>query len=652
VKKLGKILTTLLLVLVMVAGLIVPGTAATTPKNVIVIIADGCGFNQYLAANYYLYGKAGASTQEQFPVKLAMSTYSHGQANVTTDDIESVYNPDWWNDPTRFMFGATDSAAAASAMSTGVKTWDKAIGMTQDGTPSTHMIEDFEALGKSTGVVTNVPLNHATPAGFIAHNNDRNKYDDIAKEIYNSALEVSMGCGHPLYNDNNTLNPEDKPNEGHLTVATWTGIKDGTLPYSDANGDGTADAWTYIQEKADFEALTTGDTPDRVIGIAKSFQTTQEYRGDPFNTKDAFVEPFNTDVPNLPTMAKGALNVLDNNKNGFFLMVEAGAVDWCGHFGQSGRLIEEMTEFFDTVDTVCAWVEANSSWNETLLVVTGDHETGYLTGMGGSYNAVSNNGKGVMPTMTWNTNTMDKKYAGYLWHSNQLIPFFAKGVGSDKFNEVADLKDPVRGAYLDNTELSVVIRQLMGVAPSSWAIKNVYLAVDRGLVPKSLQKNWQTNITRNDFCTLAFELAKKVGGAALQAPTEEKPMPFTDTTSDVVYTLNQLGIINGKGSATTFAPNDLITRQEAAVLINNLATYLKCAMLKEIGSPNYADGWAIGSWAKTAVDNAYMYGAMKSTGGNNFSPLANYSVEQAICSILQLYKIKNTGDMYVWDVAR
>lgn len=647
-KKIGKILTAALLILVMVAGLVIPGSAASVPKNVIVIVSDGVGYNQYLAANYYLYGKAGASTQEQFPVKLAMSTYSHGQSNVVSDDIESVYYPTMWNDPLRFMFGATDSASAATAMSTGVKTNDAGIGANQDGAPIKHMLEEFEALGKSTGVVTNVPFAHATPAGFSAHNANRSNYDAIAKEQYNSAIEVVMGCGHPLYNDDGEL--VDEPLYAYCPVDTWTGIKDGTLPFSDANGDGTADPWTYIQEKADFEALTTGATPDRVFGIAKVPQTTQEYRQLTKN-EDAFVTPFNTDVPNLVTMAKGALNVLDNNKNGFYLMIEAGATDWCGHFGQSGRLIEEMKEFFDTVDAVCAWVEKNSSWNETLLVVTSDHETGYLTGTPGGLNNVINNGKGVMPTMTWNTNTMDKKYAGMYWHSNQLVPFFAKGVGAASFNTAADLKDPVRGAYLDNTELSAVIRQLVGTAPSGWAINDVYLAVDRNLVPFSLQKNWTTNITRDDFCTLAFELCKKVMKAEIQTPTEENPMPFTDTTSDVVYTLNQLGIIGGKTS-TTFAPNDSITRQEAAVLMDNLATYMNCAMLKELGAPNYADGWSIADWAKSAVDNAYVLGVMSSTGNGNFSPEANYTVEQAIVSMLRFYKLKNTGDNYVWDVAR
>jgi alkaline phosphatase len=634
----------------MVASFIVPGTAATTPKNVIIMIADGVGYNQYLAADYYLYGKAGASTQEQFPVKLAMSTYSHGQSNAITDDTESIYNPAWWNDSIRFMFGATDSASAATAMSTGVKTFDSAIGMNQDGVPLTHVLEDFEALGKATGVITSVPFDHATPAGFVAHNINRDSYLEIGDEMIKSSnTDVIMGAGHPLFDDMGVARTAFKLK--YINEATWNELVDGTVAVADANGDGTADPWSLVQTKEGFEALQTGDAPNRVFGMAPIATTLQNYRLAYAPYADPYSKPLVATVPTLETMTKGALNVLDNDKDGFFIMIEGGATDWAGHFGQGGNLIEEMEDFNKSVDAVCAWVEKNSNWNETLLIVTGDHETGYLTGVPGAYNNVINNGKGVTPTMAYNTNTLDKKWSNMYWHSNQLVPFFAKGAGATLLNSFANLKDPVRGAYLDNTEMSVAIRQLIGVAPSSWAANNVYLATDRSLVPKSLQKNYTSNITRNDFCTLAFELLKKTG-VTLLTPTAEKPMPFTDTTSDVVYTLNQLGIISGKGSATTFAPNDLITRQEAAVLINNIATNLKLALQKEVSAPSYADGWTVAGWAKTAVNNAYILGVMKSTGNNSFSPLANFTTEQAICAILQLYKLKNPGDIYVWDVVR
>lgn len=651
-KKFGKIATVAILVLVMVAGLIVPASAApSTVKNVIVMIADGCGYNEYLASDYYWNGKAGSSLQESFPVQLAMSTYSHGQSNTTTDDCESVYNTTWWSNPIRFMFGATDSASAATAMSTGSKTFDSAIGMSQDGTSLTHISEEFEAIGKATGVVTSVPFNHATPAGFVAHNINRDDYLAIADDmIMSTATDVIMGGGNPMFDDFGKERELFK--KKYINEATWNGLIDGTLAVADANGDGTPDPWTLIQSKDEFEALQTGATPDRLIGIAQVATTLQEYRI--FYTPGAdvvtpYAVPAVENVPTLETMAKGALNVLDNDKDGFFLMVEGGAVDWAGHFGQPGSLMEEMADFNNTVKAVCSWVEKNSNWNETLLIVTGDHETGYLTGTAGPLNAVINNGKGVMPTMSYNTNTLDKKWSGMFWHSNQLVPLFAKGAGATNLKGYADLTDPVRGAYLDNTEISAVIRALAGVAPSSWALKDVFLAVDRGLVPKSLQENYMSNITRNDFCTLTFELLKKAGGATLMTPTAEKPMPFTDTTSDVIYTLNQLEIINGT-TATEFSPNNLITRQEAAVVIDKVATYMKLAMQKEVAAPTYTDGASIASWASTAVDNAYILGVLTGVSKSSFSPTTNFSTEQAIITMLRLYKLKNPADNYLWDV--
>ncbi|NLA86716.1 MAG: hypothetical protein GX847_05420 [Clostridiales bacterium] len=93
-KKIGKILTTTILILVMVAGLIIPGSAASTaPKNVIIMVADGVGYNQILAADYYLYGEAGKNPYANFPVQLAMSTYSKGVLQSTSDDESVVYSP-------------------------------------------------------------------------------------------------------------------------------------------------------------------------------------------------------------------------------------------------------------------------------------------------------------------------------------------------------------------------------------------------------------------------------------------------------------------------------------------------------------------------------------------------------------------------------
>ena len=110
--------------------------------------------------------------------------------------------------------------------------------------------------------------------------------------------------------------------------------------------------------------------------------------------------------------------------------------------------------FDAAVDAVIKWVEKNSNWNETLVIVTGDHETGYLTGPGasGERNQIVNNGKGKLPGMKWNSPE----------HTNLLIPVFAKGAAARQLKNRAVGTDPVRGSYIDNTDIGKLIISLWG----------------------------------------------------------------------------------------------------------------------------------------------------------------------------------------------
>jgi len=108
---------------------------------------------------------------------------------------------------------------------------------------------------------------------------------------------------------------------------------------------------------------------------------------------------------------------------------------------------------------VCEWVEAESNWDETLLVVTADHETGYLTGPGSGtvadaprWNALGFRGIAVQPGVQWNASD----------HSNSLVPVFVKGRSIRSITRWADRRDPVKGLYLDNTELSQLAIAAMG----------------------------------------------------------------------------------------------------------------------------------------------------------------------------------------------
>jgi alkaline phosphatase len=158
--------------------------------------------------------------------------------------------------------------------------------------------------------------------------------------------------------------------------------------------------------------------------------------------------PRRTDVPPLADMALGAINVLKDG-DGFFLMVEGGAIDWAGHTQAYGRMVEEMVDFNDAIAAVIDWVNREGSWDNTLLVITADHETGRLSGPDGARD-MENAGKGVLPK------------GGYQakGHTNSLVPLFARGQGTEILKKYADEQDPVRGAYLDNTEVAKAIRDL------------------------------------------------------------------------------------------------------------------------------------------------------------------------------------------------
>lgn len=420
------------------------------PRNIIVMIADGGGFNHYAAAAMYEHGVADSPLYAQFPVRLAMSTFAAGGS----------YDPQQAaTDFTYVTKGATDSAAAATAMATGVKTYPGAIGVDPEKRPVENVLERGEARGRATGVVTAVQISHATPAGFVAHSEGRSAYAAIAAQMINeSAVDVIMGAGHPEFDDNGQpVAAERRKYDFVGGEEIWTALRAGTVG-GDANGDGTPDPWTLIESVEDFRALAEGATPPRVLGVAQVAQTLQQARDtDPASKDDekapAFTIPFITTVPTLAEMTRAALNVLDDDPDGLVLMVEGGAVDWAAHANQAGRVIEEQIDFNRAVEAVVEWVETHGGWEQTLLIVTADHETGYLTGPGSDPQLLPlvSNGAGVQPGMEFHSTG----------HTNSLVPFYARGAGAESFLALATGSDPLRGSYLDNTDIGRVIFALL-----------------------------------------------------------------------------------------------------------------------------------------------------------------------------------------------
>ncbi len=445
----------------LICSLLAAASAQAQVKNVIIFISDGWGEN-LLDATAYWNGERQVYQTDPSWTYYGMSNYSFVLPSDSPPYGDGSfqglhgYDPvNAWGDWAYMQNYATDSAAAATAMSCGEKTYNAAVGYGFDANLNRislpHAFEAAVERGKATGVVTSVTIPHATPASFVAHEENRNNYAAIALDMLGSEADVVMGCGHPLFNDNAQPVPADPNNASQWRYvggyAAWQDLVNGTA--------GGANPWQLIETESDFDALASGDIVyDRVWGVAQVRETLQYNRaGNPGgnSTQPPYAVPFNANVPTLETMTRGALNVLAQNPAGFFVMVEGGAVDWAGHGRTLGRAIEEQDDFDASVDAAIAWVEANSNWNETVIIVTGDHETGCLWGPGVDpadpttwFTRPADLGAGVMPGFNYYTSG----------HTNQIIPFYVKGVYGDLFANYADEVDPVWGQYIDNTEVA------------------------------------------------------------------------------------------------------------------------------------------------------------------------------------------------------
>ena len=440
------------------------------PKNVIIMIGDGMGFNCVKAADYFY----GPMQFEAFPVRVASATYPAKSGSSDDKDSSKLtwatgYNPSLaWKDSAYLHRDFTESAAAATALATGRKTYNNVIGLSVNNDTLMNLCELAKSLGKSAGVITSVPFSHATPAGFVAHNKSRSHYPELAEYmLFSSRCDLVMGCGNPEFDDNGILqNGNWKSSKYVADSMLWLSLKSGSgiqtsfivnekiFQVKDVDFDRNPDPWTVITSEKDFSKLMSGKTPKRVLGIPEVYSTLQQGRDLGKNeTKDSspFTMPLNKNLPSLAEMVRGGLNVLDNNQKGFFVMIEGGAIDWANHSNQKGRMLEEMKSFSDAVDTVINWVNKHSNWNETLLIVTADHESGDLWG-GPTFTPVKDNGRNVMPGLAYNSTN----------HTNALVGIWAKGAGAEMYNLMAGEMDPVRGLFIQNIAIPQLIFMMWG----------------------------------------------------------------------------------------------------------------------------------------------------------------------------------------------
>lgn len=453
-------------VITFAAAIINLSGSAQKPKNIIVMIGDGMGYNHIQACDNFFGEK------QEFE--------EWNQLSVTTYCKDGFYNSDSAYADFNFVKrGFTDSGAAATALACGYKTHKGVLGLNENYYAVKNLTECAEDHLKSSGVVTSVPFNHATPAGYVAHVANRGMYYEIASQmLIGSKLDVIIGCGNPNY-DKNGIKVKSG-NYNYIPLEMLNDIKNGEIMLTDHNGkkqkinscdeDDSPDVWTFISSKEDFNKTAKGkNVYKRIFGLPEVYSTLQANRDS---------ENKNVGVPDLDILSLAALNVLNRNENGFFLMIEGGAIDWASHDSSFVRTIEETYDFNKAVKAVTKWVEENSSWEETIVLITADHETGYLTNTlitEERFNEMkSKNCKVTVPGNNKNNSTLlkfNQPGHGYAKcdHTNQPVPLYFKGAGSEMFNKKAEYYKEMNlnydklsnSYYIDNTDIAKILMSLL-----------------------------------------------------------------------------------------------------------------------------------------------------------------------------------------------
>ncbi|MES9736476.1 alkaline phosphatase [Peribacillus frigoritolerans] len=294
-------------------------------KNVIFLIGDGMGVS-YTSAYRYLKDNPGTKVAE----RTEFDKYLVGQQMTYPED--SAQN-------------ITDSASAATAMSSGVKTYNAAIAVDNDKSEVKTVLEAAKEKGKATGLVATSEITHATPASFGAHDENRKNMNSIADDYYNELIkgkhkiDVLLGGGK-----SNFVRPDV-----NLAKAF------------------EKDGYSYVTDKSQM----LKDKNEQVLGLFAS-------EGLP----KMIDRP--SETPSLADMTSSAIQRLNKDKDGFFLMVEGSQVDWAGH---DNDIVGAMSEMEDFEKAYKAAMEFAKKDKHTLVVATADHSTGgFSIGAKGIYN--------------------------------------------------------------------------------------------------------------------------------------------------------------------------------------------------------------------------------------------------------------------------
>lgn len=354
-------------------------------KYVFLFIGDGMGSTHVAVAESYLsylQGKLGGAmlTMSQFPYYGTATSYS-ADANVT------------------------DSSAAGTAISCGVKTYNGGLGIDAEGNEARSLAYDLKDAGYQVGIISTVPINHATPGAFYASSSSRNDYYGISKQIVESGFEFFAGSGFI-----------DFRGKGDKEEATDT--------YLEKNG------YEVSYGIAEFKEEAAGKEKVVFCQESNKEESAGNYVSSGKIAEDA----------TLGQMLQLGMEFFDDDEP-FFFMCEGGKIDWTAHANKVMPMIMDILEFDDAIAVAYEFYKKHPK--ETLIVVTADHETGGIS-LGSGPDHV--NWKmlieqwekdGKQNNLGWKENSEMNRKASIGWttgsHTGGPVPVYAVGKGAEKF---------------------------------------------------------------------------------------------------------------------------------------------------------------------------------------------------------------------------
>lgn len=317
-----------------------------------------------------------------------------GGANAWADTSD----PQYWigkSEDMAFRHAYTDSSSSASSMTAGIKTFNNGVNVDATGIPVPTIAHEAQAAGYAIGVVSSVPISHATPAAAYSHNVTRNDYQDLTRDLVGrpsiahanplSGVDVLIGGGWGVERDKDGA--QGKNYEGGNRYLAPSDLKAIDI----ANGGKYVVVQREVGKKGPEQLAAAAEKAasegHRLFGFygatgSENFAgnlplqgAAGDYKPGPgWRSRDlAYTEADVAENVTLAEMTDAALTVLAKNPKGFWLMVEAGDVDWANHDNNLDASVGAVLSGDEAIQRIAKWVEANGGWENAVMVVTADH---------------------------------------------------------------------------------------------------------------------------------------------------------------------------------------------------------------------------------------------------------------------------------------